>query len=225
VQEATAAVELLKVFPEASGLHCNLSKSSASPIRCSEIDLQPVMEVLACELKSFPIQYLGLPLSTTHLAKVELQPLVDKIARGGPAWTAALLKKSGRLVYLNAKLAASPINHMLSLDLHSSPWFSCFGDFSGLQLLKPGRATVWWRGRRSVHWRIWVGLVLRTSAAESCPSHPLVVVGYHAGGQTMEGIGIWNCKGSRGTFPVVHQTGVRQWVEVSVLVGLMAQRH
>jgi hypothetical protein len=79
------------------------------------------MEVLACELKSFPIQYLGLPLSTTRLAKAELQPLVDKIARGVPAWTAALLKKSGRLVYLNAKLAASPIYHMLSLDL--PPWF------------------------------------------------------------------------------------------------------
>jgi hypothetical protein len=46
---------------------------------------------------------------------------VDKIAGGVPAWTATLLKKSVRLVYINAKLAAGPIYHMLSLDL--PPWF------------------------------------------------------------------------------------------------------
>jgi hypothetical protein len=121
VQEATAAVELLRVFGNASGLHCNLAKSSVSPIRCGDVDLQPIISILGCPVQHFPIQYLGLPLSVNHLSKADLQPLVDKITRSVPAWTAVLMKKSGRLVYINAKLASSSIYHMLSLDL--PPWF------------------------------------------------------------------------------------------------------
>ncbi|XP_071681522.1 uncharacterized protein [Lolium perenne] len=63
VEEVTATMELLRVFGEASGLQCNLVKSSVSPFRCSLVDLQPVLDVLNCPVKEFPIQYLGLPLS------------------------------------------------------------------------------------------------------------------------------------------------------------------
>jgi hypothetical protein len=121
IREASSAMELLKLFGEASGLRCNLAKSSISPIRCEEVDLQPILDVLGCPVQNFPIKYLGPPLSVSRLSKSDLQPLVDKVARTVPAWTAALMKKSGRLVYINAKLAASPIYHMLSLDL--PPWF------------------------------------------------------------------------------------------------------
>jgi hypothetical protein len=85
------------------------------------VDLQPILDVLGCPVAVFPIKYLGLPLSVHRLSKADLQPLVDKMARSVPAWSAALLKKSGRLIYINAKLAASPLYHMLSLDL--PPWF------------------------------------------------------------------------------------------------------
>jgi hypothetical protein len=54
---------LLDLFGRASGLHTNLSKSSASPIHCSEEDLQRTTEYLACSIKIFPYQYLGLPLA------------------------------------------------------------------------------------------------------------------------------------------------------------------
>jgi hypothetical protein len=121
VGEASAVVELLRQFGEASGLNHNLEKRSVSPIRCDGVDLQPALDILGCPIKAFPIQYLGLPLSIYRLSKADLQPLVDKIAGGVSAWTATLLKKSGRLVYINAKLAAGPIYHMISLDL--PPWF------------------------------------------------------------------------------------------------------
>jgi hypothetical protein len=121
VHEATTAVELLQLFGAASGLRCNLDKSFVSPIRCEGIDLQPVLSMLGCPVKPFPIQYLALPLSLVRLSKMEIQPLVDKVTRGVLMWVAALLKNSGRLVYLNSKLAATPIYHMLSLDL--PPWF------------------------------------------------------------------------------------------------------
>jgi hypothetical protein len=72
-------------------------------------------------VEGFPIKYLGLPLSVFRLSKVDLQPLVYKMAHSVPTWSVALLKKSGRLIYINAKLTAMPLYHVLSLDL--PPWF------------------------------------------------------------------------------------------------------
>ena len=67
--EAAAALQLLIVFGMASG---NLNKSSVSPIRCEGLNLQPVLDVLDCPLKQFPITYLGLPLSSIRLTKNQL---------------------------------------------------------------------------------------------------------------------------------------------------------
>jgi hypothetical protein len=128
IREVRATVELLQAFGDASGLQCNLAKSSVTPIRCSEADIQPLLNVLGCPVINFPIQYLGLPLSVYRLSKAQLQPLVDKVAKNVPSWSASLMKKSGRLIYLNSKLAATPIYHMLSLDL--PPWF--FGTINKL---------------------------------------------------------------------------------------------
>jgi hypothetical protein len=60
-------------------------------------------------------------LSVSKLSKADLQPLVDKLAGHVPTWKASLLKRSGRLVFLDSVIAVSPIYHMLSLDL--PPWF------------------------------------------------------------------------------------------------------
>ena len=121
VEEATAAIGLLQLFGNASGLHYNLTKSSVSPIRCEGIDLQPILEVLACPVREFPIQYLGLPLKIGRLTKSDLQPLVDKVAGHVPTWKAGLLKRSGRLILMDSTLTATPVYHMLALDL--PPWF------------------------------------------------------------------------------------------------------
>jgi hypothetical protein len=55
VGEATAVVEHLAAFGAASGLKCNLTKSSVSPIRCEGIDLKPILAALDCTRKDFPI--------------------------------------------------------------------------------------------------------------------------------------------------------------------------
>ena len=121
VEEAQAAIDILRLFGSASGLHCNLGKSSISPIRCEEVDLQPVLDVLECPIRNFPIQYLGLPLSVGRLSKSDLQPLIDKVAGHVPTWKAGLLKKSDRLILMDSTLTATPVYHMLSIDL--PPWF------------------------------------------------------------------------------------------------------
>ena len=119
--EARAVIELLQLFGMASGLRCNLGKSSASPICCTNLDLQPILATLACPLKEFPIQYLGLPLSPFRLTRNQLQPMVDKLARKTPKWKAGMLQKSGRLVLLDSALVSAAIYPMMALDL--PPWF------------------------------------------------------------------------------------------------------
>ncbi|KAM0908162.1 hypothetical protein ACQ4PT_015617 [Festuca glaucescens] len=99
--EAAAAIQLLQHFGQASGMHCNLMKSSASPIRCDGIDIQPIMSILAYPVQQFPVKYLGLPLSLVRLSKRDLQPLVDKVAAHVPTWKASLLERSGRLVLMD----------------------------------------------------------------------------------------------------------------------------
>lgn len=48
VEQAKAAVDLLHIFGNASGFHCNLANSSVSPIRHNKVDMQPILDVLGC---------------------------------------------------------------------------------------------------------------------------------------------------------------------------------
>lgn len=72
--ELIAAKELLQVFYQASGLQANLNKSAITPIRCEKINVEELAHHFPCPIKAFPYSYLGMPLSCTNLAKVELQP-------------------------------------------------------------------------------------------------------------------------------------------------------
>jgi hypothetical protein len=108
---------LLDIFGHASGLRTNLSKSSVSPIHCSEEELALTANVLSCSIKEFPCTYLGLPLSVRKPTKEMLMPLVDKIADYLPGWKASLMNRAGRLVLVRTVLTAAPIYLMIALDL------------------------------------------------------------------------------------------------------------
>lgn len=75
-----AVRELLKCFGEASGLVCNFAKSSISSIRCNAGEIQDVIDEAGYAVRDLPITYLGLPLSIRNITRVELQPLLDRIA-------------------------------------------------------------------------------------------------------------------------------------------------
>ncbi|KAM3312047.1 hypothetical protein ACQJBY_032196 [Aegilops geniculata] len=124
VLEAESTVQLLEAFGHASGLSCNMAKSSISLIRCRQEDINNVAAILACAVKEFPVTYLGLPLSVTRLPKSALQPLIDRTADYLPTWKARYLRRAGRLILVNSTLTATSIYLMLVLDLPA--WFiSC----------------------------------------------------------------------------------------------------
>lgn len=71
---------ILHKFGEASGLQANMAKSSIIPIRCNDGHEQEAQQVMECQVGAFPCKYLGLPLTLGRLTKVDLQPILDKIA-------------------------------------------------------------------------------------------------------------------------------------------------
>lgn len=83
-EEITIISELLKVFGHASGLTVNIARSVVYPIRCEDLDLEEIMESFTCQIKNFPCTYLGLPLHYKQPGRVDIQPLIDKMANRLP---------------------------------------------------------------------------------------------------------------------------------------------
>jgi mannosylglycoprotein endo-beta-mannosidase len=100
--------EILQIFGQVSGLVVNRSKCAVYPIRCEEVDITEIMQSFHCPIKSFPCTYLGLPLRHRALHRVEIQPLVDKVANRLASWKGKFLNKAGRLKLLNTVLSSIP---------------------------------------------------------------------------------------------------------------------
>jgi hypothetical protein len=78
---AVKDVSNLKLLLEKFGLarlQTNLQKTSVSAISCSDIDLDELLTRLPVARAHFLIKYLGLPLSTRRLRRVDFQPQIDK---------------------------------------------------------------------------------------------------------------------------------------------------
>lgn len=134
--------EILEGFGHAAGLRCNMSKSSVTPIQCSEDDIALVSQELACVVISFPVTYLGIPLTINKPSKSDLLPLVDKVADKLPGWKAPLLNKAGRLVVVKSVLTATPIHLLAALELPK--WV--------MKKIDKIRRNFLWKGREQTRW-------------------------------------------------------------------------
>ena len=114
MEEVRELASLLSTFGLASGLVVNINKSACFPIRCEDLDVPHIMQFFNCSIKSFPCTYLGLPLHFRKLGRVEVQPLIEKVAARLPGWKGRLLNKAGRLRLVNAVLTSIPV-HFLSV--------------------------------------------------------------------------------------------------------------
>lgn len=76
-QDLQACASLLRIFGEASGLHVNLNKSAAYPIRCSMETMERVERLIGCPSGTFTCKYLGLPLTIRKQSAAQLSGLVD----------------------------------------------------------------------------------------------------------------------------------------------------
>lgn len=100
--------QLLAIFGTASGLITNRAKCAVYPVQCTDIDMYQMMEGFSCPSQNFPCSYLGLPLHYKQLRRLEIQPLIDKMANRLPAWKGRFLNRAGRLKLLNSVLSSMP---------------------------------------------------------------------------------------------------------------------
>ena len=100
---------ILQGFGEVTGLCTNFHKSSMVPIRCGNLDLGHIMQGLPAVRASFPLRYLGLPLSVWKLKLADLQFLVDKVASRLTTYDGQNITTIGRAALVKSVLASQVI--------------------------------------------------------------------------------------------------------------------
>jgi hypothetical protein len=124
LQDLQLTTTIFDLFKSSSGLCCNVGKCQIVLLRCDEAQIQLAHEQFPCPIKEFPIQYLGMPMSTGKLPKSTLQPLTDRMVDRLPAWKGWLMHRSVRLTLIKMTLAAIPIYTEIGHDL--PPWLKSF---------------------------------------------------------------------------------------------------
>jgi hypothetical protein len=104
---------ILDISGEASGMAVNYNKTSATFIREETGHADSVREIMDCEIKSFPLKYLGMQLALRPLTKAEWQPKIDKVVNCVPAWQSGMIQKAGRLILIKSVITARPIHQMI----------------------------------------------------------------------------------------------------------------
>ena len=139
--EVDVLITMLRDFGKATGLHVNLGKSLVAPIRCQEVDLDDVLRSFSGARASFPLTYLGLPLTPGRLRKVHFQPLQDKIKGRLSGWKPSLLYMGGCRIMVNSVLSAIPT---YTLTVLKQPKQS-------LQEIDKARRRFLWAGNENMH--------------------------------------------------------------------------
>nr|CAD1819928.1 unnamed protein product [Ananas comosus var. bracteatus] len=118
----TAAVTklILDEFSNCSGLKINYDKSSLTPIHLTDVQALSLARSFGCEVKGFPLTYLGLPLSPKRLCRSDYMPLIEKVDSRLAGWKGLTLSRGGRLVLLNSVLSSIP-SHFCSV-FHLPVW-------------------------------------------------------------------------------------------------------
>jgi hypothetical protein len=62
-EDISCIMQIIKAFGDATGLDINMAKSSIATIRCAGINMDEVLSDFLGQRTSFPIQYLGLPVT------------------------------------------------------------------------------------------------------------------------------------------------------------------
>nr|XP_020151653.1 uncharacterized protein LOC109736842 [Aegilops tauschii subsp. strangulata] len=109
--------QCLKLFANASGLKINPTKCVAYPVRCDNPDLVSLLEDFRGSLGSLPCRYLGLPLSLRKPRRIEIQPLLDKLAACLRPWKGRFFTRPGRLLLINSVLTSTLTYYLTAFAL------------------------------------------------------------------------------------------------------------
>jgi hypothetical protein len=111
------AAEILDSFGEVTGLCTNILKNSVVLIHCNGINLDEVLGGLPFTRASFPLKYLGLPLSVWQLKRVDFQHLEDKCARKLPLWSVKYITRAGRTALVKLVITSQATYYLIPLTV------------------------------------------------------------------------------------------------------------
>ena len=100
---------ILRGFGDVTGLCSNFQKSSVVPIRCNHLDLEQILRSMPATRASFPVKYLGLPLSVWQLKKVDFQYLEDKAAGKLVTWEGQNITTIGRTTLVRSVITSQAV--------------------------------------------------------------------------------------------------------------------
>ena len=105
---------ILACFEKLSGMKINYNKSDFLTLGISEEDKLALARCFCCNIGSFPIKYLGVPLHFNKLKRKDIQPIVNKLMNRVAGWKGKLLSSAGKLILLRSCLSSIPI-YLLSV--------------------------------------------------------------------------------------------------------------
>ena len=149
-QDLLLLSSIMEAFEQISGLKTNKEKSKATPINCSEEEVQTIVDIFGCAVEAFPCRYLGVPLSNRRLHRSDEQPIIDAVSNRIPTWKGNLLNLAGRATLVSATLSA--ISVYISIVVCLSPCaIDCIDRsrraflWAGAQTVAGGKCKVAWR--------------------------------------------------------------------------------
>ena len=106
---------ILRGFGEVTGLCTNFHKSSVVPIRCNNLNLGHILQSMPATVASFPLRYLGLPLSAWQLKKADFQFLEDKVASKLVTYEGQNITTIGRTTLVKSVISSLAVYFITSL--------------------------------------------------------------------------------------------------------------
>lgn len=114
-EDISRIMSMMEAFGDATGLRINRAKSTVAPIRCESVDLDEVLGDFGGTRVTFPVTYLGLPLTLCRLKMVHLQYLQDRAKAKIEGWQGRLLTMAGRRELVRSVLSSQPVYLMTAI--------------------------------------------------------------------------------------------------------------
>jgi hypothetical protein len=111
---------LLYIYEKISGLKINFGKSEIIMVSLDEQKALLYSDLINCATGSWPIKYLGVPVSGSRLHVKDWMSLNDKILKRLDGWQSTSLSYGGKLILLNACLSCIPTYAMSMYLLHKT---------------------------------------------------------------------------------------------------------